>query len=83
MQNVIHLELELLGLLPSEALVGEVTVLSGLEVDGVREVELLHDDTRTEVKVLVDDRDKLFRGLVRGTVGLNEERKGLGDTNGV
>ncbi len=45
-QIVLKLELELLGLLPGEVLVGEVTVLSGLEVDGVDEVELLDDDTR-------------------------------------
>lgn len=44
----IYLELELLGLLPGEALVGEVAVLSGLVVDWVRKVELFDDDTYFE-----------------------------------
>jgi hypothetical protein len=77
------LELELLGLLPGEGLVAEVTVLGSTVVDGVGEVKLLDNDTGTEIEVLVDDLDKLLGGLVRGTVVLNEEREGLGDTNGV
>ena len=84
LMNVItRLELELLGLLPGEGLVAEVTVLGSTVVDGVGEVELLDNDTGTEVEVLADDLDKLLRVLVGGTVVLNEERKGLGDTNGV
>lgn len=51
----IHLELEGLWLLPAEILVGEVTVLCGLEVDWLGEVELLDDNTWSEVEVLVDD----------------------------
>jgi len=78
-----RLELELLGLLPGEGLVAEVTVLSSTVVDGVGEVKLLDNDTGTEVKVLVDDLDELLGGLVGGTVVLNEEREGLGDTDGV
>lgn len=78
-----HLELELLGLLPGEGLVGEVTVLGGAVVDGVGKVELLNDDTGPHVEVVADDLDELIRGLVRGAVGLNEEGEGLGDTNGV
>ncbi len=62
--KVVHLELELLGLLPGERLVGEVTVLSGCVVDGVGEVQLLDNDTRAEVKVLVDDLNELIGGLV-------------------
>ena len=80
---VVHLELELLGLLPGEILVGEVTVLGGCVVDGVGEVQLLDDDTGTEIKVLVDDLNKLLRGLVRGAVCLNEEGQRLSYTNGV
>lgn len=83
MPLVIHLELKLLGLLPGEALVSEMSVLGGLVVNGVGKVEFLDNDTRAEIEVVEDDLDKLFRGLVRSTVGLNEERKGLGNTDGV
>lgn len=67
------LELELLGLLPGEGLVAEVAVLGSAVVDGVGEVELLDDDTGTEIEVLADDLDKLLRVLVGGSVVLNEE----------
>lgn len=60
-----------------------MTVLGGAVVDGVDKVELLDDDTRPQVEVLADDLDKLVGGLVRGAVGLNEDGKRLGDTNGV
>jgi hypothetical protein len=60
-----------------------VAVLGRLEVDGVGEVQLLDNDTGTEVEVVEDDLDKLFRGLVRGAVCLDKEGEGLGDTNGV
>lgn len=58
------LELKLLGLLPGEALVGEVTVLGGLVVDGVGQVELLDNYTGAEIEVVVDDLNKLIGGLV-------------------
>ena len=74
---------QVLGLLPGEALVGEVTVLGGPAVDGVGQVEFLDDDTRSEIEVVADDLDELVGGLVRGAVGLNEDGEGLGDTNGV
>jgi hypothetical protein len=60
-----------------------VTVLGRLVVDGVRQVELLDDDTGAEVEVVQDNLDKLVRALVRGAVRLNEERQRLGNTNGV
>ena len=78
-----HLDLEGLWLLPGEILVGEVAVLGGLVVDWLDEVKLLDDDTRSKVEVLVDDLNKLFRGLVRRAVGLNEDGQWLGDANGV
>jgi hypothetical protein len=80
---VVNLELELLGLLPGEVLVGEVAVLGGCVVDRVGEVQLLDNDTRTEVKVLVDNLNKLLGGLVRGAVCLNEEGQRLSYTDGV
>lgn len=78
-----RLELEGLRLLPGELLVGEVTVLGGLEVDGLGQIELLDNDTGTEVKVVADDLDELLGGLLGSTVGLNEDGEGLSDTNGV
>ena len=80
---LVELELELLGLLPGEFLVGEVAVLSGLEVDGVDEVKLLDDDTGAEVEVVLDNLDELVRGPLRGAVGLDKEGEGLSNTNGV
>jgi hypothetical protein len=78
-----HLELEGLGLLPGEVGVGEVTVLGGLAVDGVDEVELLDNDTRAHVEVGLDDLDELLGALVGGAVGLDEDGVRLSDTNGV
>ena len=96
---LIHLELKLLGLLPGEVLpmlaviilgrgkeaylVGEVAVLGRLEVDGVGELELLDNDTGAEVEVVLDDLNELIRRLVRSAIGLDEERQGLSDTDGV
>lgn len=60
-----------------------MTVLGSLEVDGLGQVELLDNDTRTQVKVVADDLDQLVRGLLRGAVGVDVDRQGLGDTNGV
>jgi hypothetical protein len=69
----VSLELKLLWLLPGEALVGEVPVLRGLEVDGLGEVELLDNDTGSHVEVVADDLDKLVGGLARGAIRLNEQ----------
>lgn len=78
-----RLELEGLGLLPGEFLVGEVTVLGGLEVDGLGQIQLLDNDTGTEVKVVTDDLDELIGGLGGGAVGLDEDGQRLSNTNGV
>lgn len=60
-----------------------MAVLGSLAVDGVDEVELLDNDTGTHVEVGVDDVDELLGALLGGTVSLNEDGEGLGDTNGV
>ena len=78
-----RLELELARLLPAEVGVAEVAVLGGLAVDGLREAELLDDDTRAEVEVVADDLDELVRGLGGGAVGLDEDGQRLSNTNGV
>lgn len=78
------LELELLGLLPAEALVGtEVTVLGSLEVDRLVQVKLTDDDTRSEIEVVADDLDELLGVLLGGAVRVDVDGERLGDTNGV
>lgn len=78
------LELEGLGLLPAEALVGtKVAVLGSLEVDGLGQVQLSDNDTRSEVEVVQDDLDELLRSLLRGAVRVDIDGEGLSDTNGV
>ena len=61
---VLHLELQFLGLFPSEALVSEMAILGRLTVDGVGEVQFLHDHTRTELEVVPDDLHQLVGSLV-------------------
>lgn len=78
-----NLELELLWLFPGEALVGEVAVLGGLEVDWAGQVELLDDHSWTEVEVGADDLLELIRGVVGGSVGVNVDGGWLSDTDGV
>lgn len=75
--------LESLGLLPVEALVGEMTVLRCAAVDRLDEIELFDDDTRSQVEVVKDDLDKFMRGFVRSAVGFNKDGEWFGDPNGV
>jgi len=77
------LELELLGLLPRVGRVTEVTVRGGLEVDWLLEVELLDDDSRSEIPVALDDLDELGIGLLSGSVRVDEDGQWLSDTDGV
>lgn len=51
---------EFLGLLPAEVLVGEMAILGRLEVNGFGKIQLLDNDTRSHVKVLLDDVHELF-----------------------
>lgn len=60
-----------------------MTVLGGLAVDWLGEVEVLDHDTRAEVEVVSDNLHKLIRGLGRGTVGFDEDGERLSNTNGV
>ena len=78
-----NLELELLWLFPGEALVGEVAVLGGLEVDWAGQVELLDDHSWAEVEVGADDLLELIRGVVGSSVGVNVDGGWLSDTDGV
>ena len=83
MHLIRHLELERLGLFPGELGTAKVTISSGLLVDGSEQIEFLDDDTRTQVPVVSDDSNKLFLGLVRGAIGLNENRQWAGNTNSI
>ena len=78
-----RLELERLGLLPGVVGVTEVTVRGGLEVDWLLEVELLDDDSRSEIPVALDDLDELGIGLLSGSVRVDEDGQWLSDTDGV
>jgi len=60
-----------------------VTVLGGLVVDGVGQVQFLDNDTRPHIEVLPDDLNELIGRLVAGAVGLDEQTERLSDTNGV
>lgn len=60
-----------------------MTVAGGLGVDGLEEVQLLDDDTGAEIKVLLDDGENLVIGLGAGSVAVDKDRGGLGDTDGV
>ena len=78
-----RLQSKLLGLLPLEILVREVAVLGRLEVDRISKVELLDDDTRPQVKVVLDYLDELVGRFVGCAVRLNEDGKRLRNTDGV
>ena len=83
MQCVGYLEFESLRLLPAEVLVGEVSVLCGLEVDRLGQVKLLDNNTRSQIEVLVDYLFEFIRGLVGSPVRINVNGEWLGNTNGV
>jgi len=83
MPHAKNLKLQLLRLLPREILVREVAVLRRREVAWLSEIELLDNDTRPHVEVLADNLHQLIRIHFAGTVGLDEDGQGLGDTDGV
>lgn len=60
-----------------------MTVLGSLGVDGLGQVQVTDDHTRTEIKVVADDLHQLVGGSGRSAVGLDEDGEGLGNTDGV
>lgn len=60
-----------------------MAISSSLLIDGPEEIKILDNDTRAEIKVVANDFDKLFLRPVGSTVGLDEDGKRLGDTDGV
>jgi hypothetical protein len=61
----------------------EVTIGCCLAVDGFLEAELLHDHTWTEIEVVANDINELLISLLSCTIGIDEDRKRLGNTDGV
>lgn len=74
---------ELLGLFPRVCWVAKVTIGSGLAVNRLLQVELLHDDTGPKVPVLPDNLDELGIRLLARAIGIDEDRQRLGDTDSV
>lgn len=72
-----------LGLLPGEFLVCEMTILGSTAVDGVGEVQLLDNHTRSEVKVVANNLDQLITALGAGTITLDKYAERLSNTNSV
>ena len=53
------LEFEFLGLLPWEALVGEMPILRRPAIDGVGQVQLLDNNAWTEIKVVANSSQRI------------------------
>jgi len=60
-----------------------VAVLRRLEVDRLSQIQLLDNDTGTQVEVVTDDLDQLSRSLLRSAVMVDVDGEGLGNTDGV
>jgi hypothetical protein len=60
-----------------------VAVLGRLEVDWLSQIELLDDDSRAEIKVLVDDGDEFVGGFLGCAIGIDKDGEGLCYTNSV
>jgi hypothetical protein len=79
----LSLELELLGLFPSVRGVTEVTVRGSLQVLRLLEVELSDDNSGSQVPVASDNFDQLGVRLLTGSVSVDKDGQGLGDTDGI
>jgi len=51
-----------------------VTILGGLEIDGLCQIEFLDDDAGTHVKVVPDDINEFIGGLARRAIGIDKKR---------
>src|SRR3979409_1202392 len=75
----------LVGALPREVVVlaAEVPVGSGLLVDRAVQVQRLAEGAGAQVEVLVDEREDLPAADLLGAEGLDHDRDGMGDADGV
>lgn len=80
-----QLVFEFLRVFPGEVRVvaTKVTEGSSLGIDGAAQVEGLDDGSRAQVKVGVDDGQQFFVGLGTSSVGVDVDRGGLGNTDGI
>lgn len=76
-------EAESLGLFPGVVGVAEVPVGGGLQVLRPLEGELTHNNTRSQVPVVLDDLDELFVSLGSGFVRIDVDRERLSNTDGI
>lgn len=60
-----------------------MTVLGGLKVNWLGQVELPDNDTGSQVEVLVDDLDEFIRGPGRSAIAVDEYGERLCDADGV
>ena len=60
-----------------------MAILRRLEVDGVCQVQILDDNAWAEIEIVSNNLDKLVGSLVRSSVCIDEDRKRLGNSNGV
>lgn len=74
---------ELLGFFPRVRWVAKVTIGSGLAVNRLLQVKLLHDNTGPKVPILPDNLDELRVTFLARAIGIDEDRQWLGDTNSV
>jgi len=76
---------QLLGLLPGEVRIvsSEMSERSCLEVDWTAEVQVSHDYSRTQVKVLLDNFEEFGVGNFSGSVRVNVDRKRFSYTDSV
>lgn len=77
------LQLQFFWLFPRVLLVSEVTVGSGLEIDWSGQIQLLDNDTWSQVEVVSDDLNQLLGVELGSTVGLNVDGQWLSNTDGV
>jgi hypothetical protein len=70
-------------LIPGEFFTTKVTIGSSLLVDGLEEIQFLDDDTRTQVKVLLDNIEDFRFRAGGGTVGIDKDRERFGHTDSI
>jgi hypothetical protein len=75
----------LLGVLPGEVLIitTEVTIRSGLKVDGTSELKIAHQTSRAEIEVLLNDLEEFAIRFGTSTIRINEYGEGMRNTDSI